>query len=205
MIDKTFLLAGQATFTIEHPATKEREAGHHTYRVERVEASDRWPEAFFVKVLTGPNNEADYVYLGKLDTFTGQVKLTAKSAFPADSWRVRLLNRVLCRLWGGEAAVIEQAGYKVHHEGHCGRCGRLLTVPSSVESGIGPECARIMGIAPAAKPRKAKQEEPETYEASDRNPELADVTDLQPAYDKEGELLWWNGKRKGKPVRIFND
>jgi hypothetical protein len=31
-----------------------------------------------------------------------------------------------------------------HHEGKCGRCGRLLTVPSSIESGIGPECSKIM-------------------------------------------------------------
>jgi predicted metal-dependent hydrolase len=35
-------------------------------------------------------------------------------------------------------------GFNVHHEGKCGRCGRLLTVPSSIESGIGPECSKIM-------------------------------------------------------------
>jgi hypothetical protein len=28
----------------------------------------------------------------------------------------------------------------VHHEGRCGRCGRTLTVPESIESGFGPEC-----------------------------------------------------------------
>jgi hypothetical protein len=26
------------------------------------------------------------------------------------------------------------------HEGKCGRCNRKLTVPSSIESGFGPEC-----------------------------------------------------------------
>jgi hypothetical protein len=36
-------------------------------------------------------------------------------------------------------------GYKIHHEGRCGKCGRLLTVPESVETGIGPECAKRMG------------------------------------------------------------
>jgi hypothetical protein len=29
---------------------------------------------------------------------------------------------------------------EVHHEGRCGRCGRALTVPESIESGFGPEC-----------------------------------------------------------------
>jgi hypothetical protein len=27
------------------------------------------------------------------------------------------------------------------HEGKCCRCGRKLTVPASIASGIGPECA----------------------------------------------------------------
>lgn len=30
---------------------------------------------------------------------------------------------------------------QVWHEGRCGRCGRKLTVPSSIETGLGPECA----------------------------------------------------------------
>jgi hypothetical protein len=32
-------------------------------------------------------------------------------------------------------------GYKVQHAGRCGRCARTLTVPSSIELGLGPECA----------------------------------------------------------------
>jgi hypothetical protein len=32
----------------------------------------------------------------------------------------------------------------VHHENHCGRCGRTLTVPESVERGIGPDCLAKM-------------------------------------------------------------
>ena len=28
----------------------------------------------------------------------------------------------------------------VHHAGRCGRCGRKLTVPTSIESGFGPDC-----------------------------------------------------------------
>jgi hypothetical protein len=29
---------------------------------------------------------------------------------------------------------------EVWHEGRCGACGRRLTVPESIERGLGPEC-----------------------------------------------------------------
>ena len=32
-------------------------------------------------------------------------------------------------------------GLEFFHAGRCGRCGRALTVPESVASGYGPECA----------------------------------------------------------------
>lgn len=34
----------------------------------------------------------------------------------------------------------------IRHAGSCGRCGRTLTVPASLDSGIGPVCADKMGI-----------------------------------------------------------
>jgi hypothetical protein len=109
-----------------------------------VEGNDRWPEAFFLKLLTGPDNTEDYTYLGKLDDYTGQVRTTAKSENYRDSRTLKLLNRVLARVWCDDHAAFTQHGYQLHHEGKCGRCGRKLTVPASVESGIGPECQRIM-------------------------------------------------------------
>ena len=35
----------------------------------------------------------------------------------------------------------------VYHEGVCGRCGRTLTVPESIENGMGPVCASIKEAA----------------------------------------------------------
>lgn len=140
MLTKKFILAGQAIFTVECPDGK-----HYTYRVERVEANDSWPEAWFCGLLTGPDNTSDYSYIGKLDPLTSEVRHTKKSFVPVDAFSFRLVNRVLARLWSGDAAAIEKHGYKVHHEGRCGRCGRALTVPSSVESGFGPECIKKVG------------------------------------------------------------
>ena len=36
---------------------------------------------------------------------------------------------------------------EIRHEGSCGRCGRPLTVPSSIDRGIGPDCAALMCVA----------------------------------------------------------
>ena len=32
---------------------------------------------------------------------------------------------------------------EVWHEGRCGKCGRVLTVPESLILGLGPECAQM--------------------------------------------------------------
>ena len=123
--------------------------------------SEKYPNpATFVKLLTGSDNTADYSYLGMLNEQTGEVRLTAKSCAGADSWAVRIVRRVLAQMWEGEGMqAILAAGWDVHHEGRCGRCGRPLTVPESLEVGIGPDCAEQMGIPypTRSKPAKARK------------------------------------------------
>lgn len=143
MLSRTFVTAGKAIFTVAVPAEYAGSYGkpHYTYKVKVKPANGTYPEMLFVSVLTGPDNGNDYSYLGILNPQTGVVRTTGKSKFPADSFTVRLLNRVLARLWADDAASIAAAGFDLHHEGRCGRCGRRLTVPESIETGLGPECA----------------------------------------------------------------
>jgi len=139
-LSSSWLLAGDAIFTVEIPERyRATEAQHYTYRVQRVEANGNWPVAYFVKLLTGPNNTADYTYVGKL--VDGQVRVTGRSSYSLDSFPVKLLNKVLKRLFADELDVIEANGFRIHHEGRCGCCGRPLTTPESVTRGIGPVCA----------------------------------------------------------------
>jgi hypothetical protein len=160
MIAKNFVTGGKATFTVEVPdafRTAKAQIGeqwhaHYTYRVERVElpATGNWPAktCYFVKSLAGQDNTSDYVYLGMLDAATGEVKLTAKSAFTEKATRVKVIRRVLAVLWADKGELIAAAGWDVHHEGACARCGRALTVPESVKSGFGPECGKVVaGVA----------------------------------------------------------
>jgi len=142
MIGKQFVTAGNATFTLELPHDWAYSHGckpHYTYKVRKKVGKDGKP-VFFVSILSGPDNESDYRYIGIL-TFDGQVRTTAKSALQPTSMPVRLLNRTLRLLWNDDLTDLTEAGFKLHHEGRCGRCGRKLTVPESVETGLGPECA----------------------------------------------------------------
>jgi hypothetical protein len=137
MLTKEFVLAGRAIFTVANPT-----GTHYTFRVSHKEASAQWPETWFVSLLTGSDNENDYTYLGLLRPDI-TVKLTAKSKYKPDTLPVKVLNWALGLIrTGGELP----PGYSIHHEGRCCRCGRTLTVPSSIESGIGPECAKLMGL-----------------------------------------------------------
>ncbi len=149
MLSKQFITAGRAVFTVEIPPPDQEilhSPPHYTFRVKRKEANLDWPEAYFVQILTGPDNTSSYTYLGMLSPETGEVRLTKKSKYNDDSLPVKILRRVLVRLWADQGDLIRQAGWELHHEGKCCRCGRALTVPESVESGIGPECRQIMGI-----------------------------------------------------------
>ena len=149
MITKQFILAGKAVFTVEIPASYGSERGlkgHYTFKVCHKEASAQYPEAWFVNLLTGPDNTSDYTYFGMLRPADGQLDLTAKSHHTESSKLVAVLRRVLARVWAGEQDAITAAGFNLHHEGKCCRCGRILTTPESVTSGIGPECAKKLGV-----------------------------------------------------------
>jgi hypothetical protein len=142
----TFILAGKATFTLQGKEAR------FTYRVSRKEAEpgSRYGNAptYFVGLLSGPDNTADYRYVGILDTATGYVRLTRNSKLAPSAPSVKALHWALPKVWAGAAM---PPSFSIHHEGRCGRCGRELTVPESVETGIGPDCAEQMGIAQVTK------------------------------------------------------
>lgn len=145
MITKDFVLAGNAIFTVEVDngyAARNDSKPHFTYRVTRKDASEQWKEAWLVSLLSGPENISDYTYMGLLLPGSGELRLTQKSAFGDNTLAVKILRRVLYRLWDGTPEAITEAGWDVHHIGRCGRCGRELTVPESIKTGLGPECAR---------------------------------------------------------------
>lgn len=145
-IGKDFILAGRAIFTVVS-ITGER----YTFKVTRKDSTNpRFPApSYFAAVMTGSANDSDssYDYVGIVQAGAGTVKATRNSKITPDDVRAKVLNFALSVAWGARAL---PAGYKIHHEGRCGRCGRLLTVPESIVTGFGPECSERMGLtAPA--------------------------------------------------------
>jgi|SRR5215469_10214411 len=136
-----YAVAGNATLTLRSTRTNTR----YTYLVKAPmdkETGKRKPgNMLFVGLLTGPDNESDYTYLGVLrnDEFV----ITKASKMREDSEPVKAFRYFIKKVFM-EHEIPEQL--EVFHDGTCGRCGRKLTVPESVESGIGPECAKKEGI-----------------------------------------------------------
>lgn len=131
-----FVQAGNATFTLVSKVTGAR----RTYKMRE---SDR-AGMFFVQVMTGPDNENDFQYLGIVRN--GSYEIGKKSRITRDSPAHQAFDWFWRRV-AANAPVMFTA-LEVWHEGRCGCCGRKLTVPESVERGIGPECARGLGMAP---------------------------------------------------------
>lgn len=126
---KEFAFAGRALITLESKKT----GAHHTYKIEECKGS---PGLFFVShLIAGSADEGDFAYLGvvKGDRFFLTKKSTASEEAPSVQaffffMKIKEMHPQLT----------------VYHNGKCGRCGRTLTVPESVERGIGPECATKM-------------------------------------------------------------
>lgn len=121
-----FIFAGNATFTVV--GKKDR----YTYKI-KAGKTDGNNNIYFVKVLNGPNNETDYGYIGNI--FGGQLRAGRKGKPDAPSFKA--LNWTISFLRNNPS---DLGPLEVWHEGKCGRCGRKLTVPESVDQGYGPEC-----------------------------------------------------------------
>lgn len=138
-IGKDFILAGNAIFTV---------VGAHsrfTFKVNAKESiNPRDPEpTYFASVLTGGNNETAYTYMAIVDKQTGVLRFTRGSKIQPNAPAAVALAWTLKRLWAGHGLPAPAA---VYHEGRCGRCGRPLTVPESIVTGFGPDCAERMGL-----------------------------------------------------------
>lgn len=122
-------LAGNATLTITSKQTGER----FTYRIRRKKDAD----FYFVSVLTGADNENDYTYLGALPS--GRYLAPAKPGRGVGRDAPSSVAFAWAWKWRNHPRFGEFV--EVRHEGRCCRCGRKLTVPESIDSGLGPECA----------------------------------------------------------------
>lgn len=125
-----FIFGGNATFTIRSAKTGTR----YTYKIRQPGIG----KPFFASVLSGQNNETDFDYIGFIPAATRDVLVAGAKGKP-DAPSFKALAWTVSQL-ATKARIPEQL--EVFHEGRCCACGRKLTTPESILSGIGPECAK---------------------------------------------------------------
>ena len=143
---KTFVLAGNATITIRALQSGTR----FTFRIREPAEVKFGSNIWFVSTLTGSDNEGSYQYMGQIRSDLSY-NHGCKSRITADAPSAKAFDWFWQMVEGGHSGydravrLFEQV--EIWHEGRCGRCGRKLTVPESVESGFGPDCIKLIGLA----------------------------------------------------------
>ena len=132
-----YILGGNSEFTVLNKNTNNR----LTFKVKKLKKEDTKAgreDLWFVNVLSGPNNERNYIYIGTIvkerfiHTKGSKVKEDSVS-FRAFKWIYDYL-----KVYGDLPDFIE-----IYHVGKCAKCGRKLTTPDSISEGMGPVCAKF--------------------------------------------------------------
>jgi len=99
----------------------------------------------FLSVLSDSDNEGRYSYLGQVFPLRSGLRYFhgKKARAGADAPSAQLIAWLLGQIQGN-GTKLDQVEF--WHEGKCARCGRKLTVPESIDTGFGPDCAAMMGI-----------------------------------------------------------
>src|SRR5262252_6076133 len=134
---RAFTLAGKATLTL----TSLKSGNRFTYKVKQAtDQNDKPKDWWFVSVLSGPDNETSYTYIGSLGSNAADGTVTFRhtkgSKVTEDAPSFKGFRYFWDHVFNGKMP----PHMEVRHEGKCGRCGRKLTVPDSIDRGIGPEC-----------------------------------------------------------------
>jgi len=122
-----FILGGKSFVTFLNTKTDNR----FTFKVVKHKKDD----IYFVNVLTGPDV---YTFVGSIRN--GVYKHSPKSHISNEAQSVKVFNYILNKLSTNNLPDF----IEIYHDGKCGKCGRQLTVPDSIETGFGPECAKSL-------------------------------------------------------------
>lgn len=133
---KQFVLAGNSTFTIKSTKVDKR----YTYKVKK-DKKDENNERYFVHVMFGADNTKDYRFLGWFYINSMDLMHSGKSSCTKTDLRFSMFLYFLKML---DMGVLKET-CEFYPSGRCGRCGRILTTPESIERGIGPECYAYIG------------------------------------------------------------
>jgi len=128
---RDYITGGHGTFTIRSKVSGTR----FTYTIRTND--ERYP--YFVSLLTGADNESSYTFTGTI--FDNAGILAYRPSFKSSVGKNAQSNMALQWFVGAINSGNLPDNVEFFHEGRCGRCGRKLTTPESIERGMGPHCA----------------------------------------------------------------
>lgn len=138
-----YILAGKSEFTFLSLKTNVR----IRYKLQRKVAEQKGKKGqdeyiYFLNTFT----DGEYKYAGVLfyDDIVGQFKFGRgqRGLLNYSHINIKSLLFVLNQL----SIENYNLSLKVYHAGKCGRCGRKLTTPESILTGLGPECSKKAGV-----------------------------------------------------------
>lgn len=121
-----FILAGKSFITFLNTKTENR----FTFKIVRHKENP----IYFVNVLTNPDT---YAYIGIIDS-DFNFKHSRKSKISPDAQSVKVFTYVFNHLKTNTLTDI----IEIYHSGRCGKCGKHLTTPNSINLGYGPDCIK---------------------------------------------------------------
>jgi len=132
---RNFIFAGRSVFTLENTET----GNYLTFKVKQVKKDKKVIDGLFaIECKTLGDSDHGYKFLGFLNT--------TENKFRRRFWDHKFIGYTTFFWLLRNLEVLEKFTDKlaIYHEGRCCKCGMPLTVPESIDSGIGPECNKRM-------------------------------------------------------------
>lgn len=128
---RNFIFAGHSIFTLENSET----GNYITFRIRQIKKNNQLvPNQFAIQCKSLNDGDYGYQFLGFLNLDRKYFKRwgNANPSYIGYKTLYWLLNNL--------ENLEKFTKLKIYHEGVCCKCGRTLTVPESIDNGIGPEC-----------------------------------------------------------------
>ena len=131
---RNFIFAGRSVFTLENSET----GNYITFKVKQIKKNYKEvPGQFAIECKSLGDKDHGYKFLGFVDLNERKFKKRYWDAnfvgFKTWVWILKNLERLE-----------DFTKLAIYHEGRCCKCGMPLTVPESIDSGIGPDCKKTM-------------------------------------------------------------
>lgn len=142
-----YMFGGRATVTFRSLSS----GTHYTFKLVAPRSEKEALKAgkcdhFNVSFLFGQDNVNDYRYLGQVRGNKFSLTPASRQAGYNEQTPVYIAFQYAFSKLVADVPPAD-AKFEVWHEGKCGRCGRKLTVPESINTGFGPECVTMVSAA----------------------------------------------------------